>query len=195
VAGLGSARPRGGPLLLAAAGGVALLAAMFLLPWFGASEVVERGFDEAREIQQQFGGPAVVIPDVSDNAWQAFGIADVLLALAAAIGAGLALVALAPRPPVSRLAAAAAITGLGVLATAVVLYHLVNPPGDQSREIGVFVGLAASGALALGGWMALNDAESGAVGRSVPRPGVSPPDARRGRARSATRMRSPSSSD
>jgi hypothetical protein len=195
VAGAGSARPRRGPLLLAAAGGVALLAAMFLLPWFGASEVVERGFDEAREIQQQFGGPEVMIPDVSDDAWQAFGFADVLLALAAAIGAGLALVVLAPRPPVPRLAAAGAITGLGVLATAVVLYHLVNPPGDQSREIGVFAGLAASGALALGGWMALNDAESAARRRSAPRSRLSPPDARRGRARSATRTRSPSSSD
>jgi type II secretory pathway component PulM len=195
VAAAGSARPPRGSLLLAAAGGVALLAAMFLLPWFGASEVVERGFDEAREIQQQFGGPEVVIPDVSDNAWQAFGIADVLLALAAAIGVGLALAALAQRPPVSRLAAAGAITGLGVLATAVVLYHLVNPPGDQSREVGAFAGLAASGALALGGWMALNDAESVARRRSAPRAGVSPPDAPRGRARSATRRRSPSSSD
>jgi heme A synthase len=195
VAGSGSAQPRGAPLLLAAAGGVALLAAMFLLPWFGASDIVEAGFDEAREIQQQFGGPEVVIPDVSDNAWQAFGIADVLLALAAAIGAGLALVALAPRPSVSRLAAAGAITGLGVLATAVVLYHLVNPPGDQSREVGVFAGLAASGALALGGWMALNDAESGARRGSASRSEVSPPDARRGRARSATHTRSPSSSD
>lgn len=195
MAGAGSASPRRGPLLLAVAGGVALLAVMFLLPWFGASDVVERGFDEAREIQRQFGGPEVVLPDVSDNAWQAFGLADAVLALAAAIGAALALVALAPRPPVSRLAAAGTITGVGIGATAVVLYHLVNPPGDQSREIGAFAGLAASAALALGGWMALNDAESGARGRPGPRAGVSPRDARRAPARSATRTRSRSSSD
>jgi hypothetical protein len=179
------ARPSGGlALLLPAVAGVALIAAMFALDWFGPGETVARGFEEAREIQEQFGGPEVMIPDVSENAWDALGLVKLVLVAAGLCGVALTLVRMIADPPVSRLGMAALATGAGTLATAIVLYHLVNPPADASREIGVFVGLVAAGGVAVGGWIALEEEETR----------VNPPSARRGRGRSARRTRSRSSS-
>jgi len=156
------ARSGGGALFLPALAGAVLLVIMFALDWFGAGETVERGFAEAREIQEQFGGPEVPIPDISENAWQAFGIVvRLVLVLAGLAGIALTLVRALPRPPVSRFAAAGLTTALGTAAAALVLYHLVNPPGDASREIGVFAGLLAAGGVAVGGWIALEDEERG----------------------------------
>ena len=153
-------KPVGGALLLPAIAGLALLVAMFALSWFGPGEAVEQGFQDAREITEQFGGPEVPIPDVSENAWDGLGAVKWVLIGAGLCGIALTLVRLSPNPPVSRLAAAGVTTALGTLATAVVLYHLVNPPGEASREIGVFVGLLAAGGVATGGWIALEDEET-----------------------------------
>jgi hypothetical protein len=155
-----SPRSGGGALLLPAAAGVALIVSMFALDWFGPGEIVSQGFDEAREIQEQLGGPEVIVPDVSENAWDALGAVKLVLVASGVFGVALTVVRMSSDPPLSRLAAAAVTTALGTLATAVVLYHLVNPPGDMSREVGVFVGLAAAGGVAVGGWIALEDEEA-----------------------------------
>ncbi len=174
----GPARSGGAALLLPALAGLALIVAMFALDWFGPGETVARGFEEAREIQEQFGGPEVMIPDVSENAWDALGLVKLVLVAAGLCGIALTLVRVSSDPPVSRLATAAVATGAGTLATAIVLYHLVNPPGDASREIGVFAGLVAAGGVAVGGWIALEDEETRVT-----------PSARRARGRSARRTR------
>ena len=174
----GPARSGGGAaLLLPAAAGLALIAAMIALDSFGPGEMVAPGFEEAREIQEQFGGPEVMIPDVSENAWDALGLVKLVLVAAGLCGIALTLVRMSSDPP-SRLATAAVATGVGTLATAIVLYHLVNPPGDASREIGDFVGHVAAGGVAVGGWIALEDEETRVR-----------PSARRARGRSARRTR------
>jgi hypothetical protein len=173
---------RGGALPLPAIAGIALIVSMFALDWFGPGESVSRGFEEAREIQEQFGGPEVIVPDVSENAWDALGAVGLVLVAAGLCGVGLTLVRMAHDPPVSRLGAAAVTTGIGTLAVAIVLYHLVNPPGDMSRELGVFAGLVAAAGVAVGGWIALEDEEAKGGGPSRP-------SARRDRARSARRTR------
>ena len=178
----------GGTLFLPAIAGVALIVAMFAFDWFGPSEAVSRGFEEAREIEELFGTPAVEVPDVSESGWEGLGIVKLVLVAAGLCGVVLTLVRMSSDPPVSRLAAAAVATGAGTLATAIVLYHLVNPPEDASREIGIFIGLVAAGGVAVGGWIALEDEETRGGGSS-------PPSGRRARARSARRRRSPSSSD
>ena len=185
----GPARPGGsGTLFLPAIAGVALIAAMFAFDWFGPSEAVSRGFEEAREIEELFGTPAVQVPDVSENAWEGLGLLVRLVLVAAGLsGVALTLVRMGSDPPVSPLAAAAVATGAGTLATALVLYHLVNPPDDASREVGIFIGLVAAGGVAVGGWIALEDEET--RGGSPSRP-----SGRRARARSARRTRSRSSS-
>ena len=175
----GPAGSGGAARLLPAIAGLALIASMFALDWFGPGEAVSRGFEEALRIQERLGGPEVPLPDVSQNAWDALGIAKLVLIAAGLCGVGLTFVRMSAGPPLSPFAVAASTTAAGTLATAAVLYHLIDPPGDASREIGVFVGLVAAGGVAVGGWIALEDEEA--------RRASSPPSARRGRARSATR--------
>jgi hypothetical protein len=175
---------RGWATWLPALAGVALIAAMSALDWFGPGASVSQGFEEAREIQRQFGGPDVIVPDVSETGWDALGAVSKLVLVAAGLcGVVLTLVRMASRPPLSRFGAAAVTTGLGTLATAIVVYHLVNPPGDLAREAGVFAGLVAAGAIAVGGWIALEDEETRRGGRAMR------PSARRDRARSERRTR------
>jgi hypothetical protein len=178
---------------LAAIGGIALLIVMFL-PWFGPSGALERSFEEARQIQEQFGGPEVPIPDVEENAWEAFGLADYLLLLTALGGVALAVMWLFRAPPVSPLAAGALVTGLGIASTAYVLYRVVNPVADSARETGLFLGLGAAAGVALGGWLALRDAEASRDRRRRARAPLSPRSDRRDRGRPGRPSRSRSSS-
>jgi hypothetical protein len=177
--------------LLPALAGIALLLVMFL-PWFGPSEALERSFDEARQITEQFGGPPVVMPDVDQNAWEAFGLVDFVLAAAAVSGIALTAARLMAAPPVSRLRASALATAVGIVATALVLYRVVDPVEDSGREPGLFLGLVASAGVAYGGWLALRDEERrvGARPRELNRSA-----ARRSGGRSLRRARSRSSSD
>lgn len=181
--------------------GVGLLAAMFLLSWFGPSAVIESGFEEAEQIQEQFGGRDVLKPDLEENAWQALGIGRFILLAAALSAIALSFVRSAQTASFTRLRAAALSTALGVAAMAVVLHRLVDTPDDSSREIGAFVGLVAAGAVTLTAWFALKDEELRAGrgsgrGRGGDRHApISSPDAPPARGRSATRRRSRSSSD
>jgi hypothetical protein len=159
------------------------------LPWFGPSEALERSFDEARRIQEQFGGPEVPIPDVEQNAWEAFGVVEYLLVLTALAGIGLAAMRLFARPPVSALAASTVAFGLGVLSTAIVLYRVVDPIDDSGREAGLFLGLLAAGGIALGGWLTLRDAEASRGPGAPRRPRISPEADRRGPGRPETPSR------
>jgi hypothetical protein len=158
------------------------------LPWFGASEALEQSFDEARQIQEQFGGPVVPIPDVEQNAWEAFGFIKYVLVLTAAGGIALAVLRLPARPPVSPLSAGAVVTGLGIASVALILYRVIDPVDDSAREVGLFLGLLAACGVAIGAWSALRDAELARGG------GLSPAAGPRARERRARPSRSRSSS-
>jgi hypothetical protein len=138
------------------------------LPWFGPSEALERSFDEAQRIQEQFGGPEVPIPDVEENAWEAFAVVKFVLLLAALAGLALGAMQVSGWWPVSPLGASAVVTGLGIASTALALYRVVNPVADSAREAGVFFGLLAAAGVALGGWLALRDAEASRPRRRRP---------------------------
>jgi multidrug transporter EmrE-like cation transporter len=135
---------------IAGISGIALLIIMFL-SWFGAGEV--GGID--------VGDIAGV--DTSFNAWQAFDIIDLLLALAALSGIALAVTA-ASQTDIDLPVALSAITaGLGALGTLLVIYRLLDPPFDADREFGVFLGLIAVAGIAYGGWTAMQQ-EGASVG-------------------------------
>jgi hypothetical protein len=117
---------------IAGAGGVALLAAMFL-HWYGA-------------------GPFEV------TAWQAFGVLDVVLALLALVPFGLVFTQ-ATRPGPSIPVAFSVFTMLaGGLAALLILYRIVNQPGPNDLvevQAGAWLGLVAAGVIAAGGWRSL----------------------------------------
>ena len=120
--------------LIAALGGVALLIVMFL-SWYSA------------------GG-------IGLTAWEAFNVTDVILALTALAGIGLAALTAARRSPALPVAGSVITWTLGAVAVLLVLYRILNQPGPNEFvevELGAFLGLLSVLAVAVGGWRAMRD--------------------------------------
>ena len=142
--------PRGA--LIAGISGVLLFIFMFF-SWFGAgtAEVVT----PAGGIEIDFG--EVPGADTTFNAWQSFDFIDLVLLAAVIVSVGL-LVMSAMGTSINLPVAASAITaGIGALATLLVLYRIVDPPGDADREFGVFLGLLACAGITIGGWLSMQE--------------------------------------
>ena len=157
---------------LAGAAGIALLLVMFIFTWFS--------FD-------------VPFGDAGFNAWESFGLIDLILFVAAVAGITLAVVA-ASQSKVDLPVALSAITaGLGILAVVLIVFRILSPPDfgaggfgvdvDADRGIGVFLGLIAAIGIAAGGWMAMQEegtsfgdqAHRGGGGDEPPPPPAAPP--------------------
>ena len=117
---------------IAGAGGVALLAAMFL-HWYGA-------------------GP------LKTTAGQAFDVLDVVLLLLALVPLGL-VVAQATRRSPSIPVAFSVLTALaGALAALLILYRILDQPGANEVvdvQAGAWLGLLAALVIAAGGWRSM----------------------------------------
>jgi hypothetical protein len=134
--------------LVAAVSGLALLIIMFL-PWFG----IDFGGGETIE------GLDVSLPEVSEdfNAWESFDFIDLVLFVTAVVAVGLG-VATAMSQTVSLPVASSAITaGLGILATVLIIYRILDPVGDADRKYGIFLGLIAAVGIAYGGWRSMQE--------------------------------------
>jgi hypothetical protein len=129
--------------LVAALGALALFIISFL-PWFGFSAVVAvQGVD--------VGG------DENFNLWQAenpFDIYLLIVILVALVPPALTLLGgadgSAPLAPV----ATALLAGVGTL---LILYQVFETPGDLDRKVGLFLGLIACGAIAVGGYLSMQE--------------------------------------
>jgi uncharacterized membrane protein len=130
--------------LLAAAGGVALLALLWA-PWYEAGAEVQFGT-----------GRIEVASDLS--AWTAFDVADVFLAVTALLAIATAVLQATRRSPALPVAASVLTATLGVLATLVVLFRLIVVPEDGlDRSYGVFAGFVSALALTAGGWLSMRE--------------------------------------
>ena len=149
---------------IAAAAGIVLLLSMFILDWFS----VDFG---------PFGG------DLGVNAWESFDIIDLILAVTFIAAIALAVTSMSGNRPDLPIAMSAIVAGLGILSTLLVLYRIINPPGEGGvdRGIGIFVGLIAAAGIAYGGWRAMQEegtsfqAERDRVSSPGPGPGAPPP--------------------
>ena len=143
--------------LIAGAGGVALLVVMFL-DWYALEGIGE----------------------VAANAWEAFSITDLILALTALSGIGLAVLTAARRSPALPVAASVITTTLGALATLLVLYRILNQPGPNEFvevKLGAYLGFLSVLAITAGGYRSMRDEE----GEGAPMPtDVRPTPAREG---------------
>ena len=144
--------------MVAAISGAVLLIVLFF-PWYGAEVSV---------------GAFNVSASDSFNAWQAFGLIDLILFLVAITAIGLSLMRAMgvslnlPQPPGLIIAA------VGAIAVLLILFRLINTPGDFdagdvpgvdldiSRKIGIFLGLLAAIGVAVGGWLAMNETPAAA---------------------------------
>jgi hypothetical protein len=100
------------------------------------------------------------------NAWDVLDVIPVFLVLAIAAALGVAMIRLIEadfEPPISLNVAVAA---LGILATLLILFRIVDPPSfgsfagvsfDATRKFGLFLGLLAAIGIAFGGYRAMQE--------------------------------------
>jgi hypothetical protein len=122
--------------LIAGAGGLALLAAMFL-HWYGID---------------------VRIVVSEETAWQAFGVLDVVLALLALVPLALVFFQATRRSPAIPVAFSVFTALAGALAALLILYRIVNQPGPNDLvdvQAGAWLGLLAALVIAGGGWRSI----------------------------------------
>lgn len=115
----------------------ALLFAFMFLPWFGTKHVVA---------PTGFPLPA---RDVTVNAWRSFEFIDIALLVAVIVAVASAALVRAGRAAGREALLSALTAALGLVATALVLYRVIEPLNSTEREYGLFLGLlAALGVLA-----------------------------------------------
>jgi hypothetical protein len=113
---------------IAGAGGVALIASMFLGWYSGAS------------------------------AWRAFSVLDVVLLLLALVPLALVVLQATRESPSLPVAFSVLTMLAGTLATLLIAYRLLDQPGPNDRvevEPGAWIGLAAAAMTAAGGWRSM----------------------------------------
>jgi RsiW-degrading membrane proteinase PrsW (M82 family) len=135
---------------IAGAGGLALLAAMFL-HWYGvSSEPLDRALPA--------GAITFAIIGAEATAWQAFGVLDVVLALLALVPLALVFFQATRRSPAIPVAFSVLTALAGALAALLILYRIVNQPGPNDVvevEAGAWLGLLAALVVSAGGWRSM----------------------------------------
>ncbi|MDQ3725770.1 MAG: hypothetical protein M3335_07785 [Actinomycetota bacterium] len=110
--------------------------------------------------------PQGVFPDTGINAWDALDLIPIVLMLAVIAAVALAVIRLTDalfEPPISLSAVVAVLGGLSVL---LILFRIVNPPGesgvatvgvDVGPAFGIFLALVAAAGVAYGGYRAMQE--------------------------------------
>jgi hypothetical protein len=142
---------------IAGVSGVALILIMFIFKWFGLEVSGSTGGFEFSA-----GG--------SENAWGSYGFIDIVLFITVAAAIGLALMSASQTEVGLPVAASAIVAGLGVLSVVLIVISIISPPDfgadldgtgvDQTRKIGVWLGLIAAIGVAYGGWRAMQEEEA-----------------------------------
>lgn len=152
---------------IAALSGLALFLIMFL-GWYG------------------FSGGEALGGATDSNAWESYDLIDLILLLAVVVSVAVAVITASGAAVSLPAPGSALVTGIGAIAFLLVLYRLINPPGeaDLDREIGIWLGLLATAGITTGGYLAMQE-EGASIGpapptaeRDYPRPDV--PDERPG---------------
>jgi hypothetical protein len=135
---------------ITALGGAALLVALFL-SWYGSA-----------------------------TAWQSLTVADILLAAIALFAIALLPITATLRVPALPLVLDALVALAGKVALVIVLIRMLSPPGAaEGLELGIWLALAASVAIVVGGWVAMRDERLSPPDRPTDltgRPGPPPPE-------------------
>jgi hypothetical protein len=143
----------------AGAAGAALLVVLFL-PWYGVRGVPARA-----------GWTAYAPLAGNPSGWQAFGVVDILLAVAAALAIAVVAVTAVAHGPAKPVGSAVIATVAAAIAVLLVLWRLLDPPhGFYTRHYGVWLGLGVAALMLAASFAALHDERTpGAVPPDVPR--------------------------
>jgi hypothetical protein len=166
---------------IAGVSGIALLLIMFIFKWFG----LEIGSVAVPDFGVIGGG------EETRNAFGSYGFIDIILFITVAAAIGLALISASQTEVGLPVAASAIVAGLGILSVVLIIISIISPPDfgvdlsgtgiDQTRKIGVWLGLIAAIGVAYGGWRAMQE-EGTSFGEEADRfrgpdegPGAAPP--------------------
>jgi hypothetical protein len=156
--------------LVAGIGGIALILIMFIFDWYGPPGVIQ---EQAAAANVDIGGV---------NAWKIFEFTDIVLFLVALVGVGLAVLTALEQAPALPVAGSVLTTAAGILGSVWLFYRILNQPGPNDLievEIGAWLGLLATLAIAAGGWLSMREegvstAQPPQFGQTRPAPPPSP---------------------
>jgi hypothetical protein len=138
--------------MIAAAGGIVLLVAMFFVDWYAGGGDVGTPFGD------------VSVEGAGFGPWDGQGftgtIADLVILAAALAAIGLAVVTATSRTVALPVAASALTAGLGIAAVVMVLLRMVFQPGPNEfieLRFGIWLALISSAVIAYGGWEAMKE--------------------------------------
>jgi hypothetical protein len=142
---------------VAGVSGILLILFMFIFKWFGLEVNV-------------VGPPGLGFAasgEATRNAWGSYGFIDIVLFITALAAIGLALLAASEAEMGLPVAASAIVAGLGILSVVLIVISIISPPDfgadlsgtgiDHTRKIGVWLGLITAAAIAVGGYMAMQE--------------------------------------
>jgi hypothetical protein len=146
---------------------------MFIFDWFGPKGATDLG---------------------PTNAWQSYGLTDIILFITALIAIAMAVTAASDGALGLPVALSAILTALGIISVILVIISIISPPNydvpgvlgggeiDTSVKIGVFLGLIAAIGVTVGGWLAMQEEGASFAGEAdrfrgggTGGPGASPP--------------------
>jgi len=160
---LGRVRPAE---ILAAAGGLGLAASLFVFDWY------ERSVAESLPGTGPTEAVGVAVRRLSG--WEALTILRWLLLAAAIAGIASLVLQITQRSTGLPATFSVLVTWLGLIASLLLLYRIVNQPGPNDRvtvEPGAWVGLLTALMVAVGGWWSMRD-EGPGLGGDDDRPPV-----------------------
>jgi hypothetical protein len=131
---------------IAGVSAVLLFIAMFFA-WFGYDT------GAAGEFAKQFG--VDIETSASFNAWESFDFIDLVLLLTIVVTVGAIGMRMADME--ISLPASTVVTLLGAISTLLIVYRIIDPPGDAGREWGVWLGLILAGLITYGGYRAMDE--------------------------------------
>jgi len=111
------------------------------------------------------GGNGLFSLSIGGNAWEAFSTIDIILMIVILVAVAVAVIRISDavfEPPFSLNAAVAILGGIAVL---LILYRIIDPPGDTggvpgvdvNPAIGIFLGLIAAAGITYGGYRAMQE--------------------------------------
>jgi hypothetical protein len=100
------------------------------------------------------------------SAWETFAASDIVLAISALMGIGLAVAAATQRTPAVPQALSALTVPVAVVAAVLAVIHTISiPDGATSRDYGLWLGLAGALGVLIGAWRSMGDQSFPAVVR------------------------------
>jgi hypothetical protein len=176
-----AAKPRRSRPRLRAGEAIALVAAILLFvlmffDWYGA---------KATTSAESLGG--VVTSSGGGSAWDTLEVIPLFLMLAIVVAVGAAILRLSGSEWKPAIPPAAAVCVLGILASALILIRIIDPPGplgalselayESTLKLPIFLALAAALGIAYGGWRAMGEegASFASIGKGLESPRGSSP--------------------